>query len=100
MPAPKKGPRFGRDPKHQRLIMANLHRFSAHVQRRLAGPCRHLLRRAGPQLGETLNQRMAHIGAGRAAEFGVGCRLERQQRQHMVDIGAHGPRPAGPPQHA
>lgn len=24
MPAPKKGPRFGRDPKHQRLMMANL----------------------------------------------------------------------------
>lgn len=24
MPAPKKGPRFGRDPAHQRLIMANL----------------------------------------------------------------------------
>jgi large subunit ribosomal protein L17 len=24
MPAPKKGARFGRDPKHQRLIMANL----------------------------------------------------------------------------
>src|SRR6201989_3110470 len=24
MPTPKKGPRFGRDPAHQRLIMANL----------------------------------------------------------------------------
>ena len=31
MPAPKKGPRFGRDPAHQRLIMANLaaHLFEA-----------------------------------------------------------------------
>jgi large subunit ribosomal protein L17 len=31
MPAPKKGPRFGRDPAHQRLIMANLaaHLFDA-----------------------------------------------------------------------
>ena len=28
MPAPKKGPRFGRDPAHQRLIMAN---FAAHL---------------------------------------------------------------------
>ena len=24
MPTPKKGPRFGRDPAHQRLMMANL----------------------------------------------------------------------------
>ena len=24
MPTPKKGPRFGRDPAHQRLIMANM----------------------------------------------------------------------------
>ena len=31
MPAPKKGPRLGRDPAHQRLIMANLaaHLFEA-----------------------------------------------------------------------
>ncbi len=31
MPTPKKGPRFGRDPAHQRLIMANLaaHLFEA-----------------------------------------------------------------------
>ena len=31
MPRPKKGPRFGRDPAHQRLIMANLaaHLFEA-----------------------------------------------------------------------
>jgi large subunit ribosomal protein L17 len=31
VPAPKKGPRFGRDPAHQRLIMANLaaHLFEA-----------------------------------------------------------------------
>jgi large subunit ribosomal protein L17 len=31
MPTPKKGPRFGRDPAHQRLIMANMaaHLFEA-----------------------------------------------------------------------
>jgi large subunit ribosomal protein L17 len=31
MPTPKKGPRFGRDPAHQRLVMANLaaHLFEA-----------------------------------------------------------------------
>ena len=35
MPRPKKGPRFGRDPAHQRLIMANLaaHLFEAgHIE--------------------------------------------------------------------
>ena len=40
---------------------------------------------------------MADIGAGRAAEAPVRLRLERQQRQHVVDIGAHLARPPGPP---
>ena len=40
---------------------------------------------------------MADIDAARSAEPRVRFRLERQQRQHAIDIGAHRPRPARPP---
>ena len=44
-----------------------------------------------------LDQRMSDIAAGRPAEPLVHLRLERQQREHVIDIGAHGARPARPP---
>ena len=47
------------------------------------------LLRVGAQLGEPLDQRMADIDARRAAEPLVRGGLERQQRQHLVDIGLH-----------
>jgi hypothetical protein len=40
---------------------------------------------------------MTDIAAGRPAQSNIGLRLERQQRQHMIDIGQHGARPARPP---
>ena len=58
---------------------------------------RRRLRRVGAQFAETLDQRMADIKAARAAEPPVGLRLERQQRQHAIDIGAHRFGAAGPP---
>ncbi len=36
-----------------------------------------------------LDQRMPDVGARGAAEALVRGRLERQQRQHMIDIGPH-----------
>ena len=49
------------------------------------------------QIGQALDQRMADIDAGRAAEPPMRRRLERQDRQHAIDIGAHGARAPGPP---
>ena len=49
----------------------------------------------GPQLADVLDQRMADIGAGRSAEPRMHGRLERQEREHMIDIGAHRARPPG-----
>src|ERR1700733_12319735 len=40
---------------------------------------------------------MADIDAQRPAQALVRCRLERQDREHAVDIGAHGARAAGSP---
>ena len=64
-------------------------------RRRRGAPAR--LLGARPQFGEPLDQRMADIDAARAAEPRMRFRLERQQRQHAIDIGAHRPRPARPP---
>ena len=64
-------------------------------RRRRGAPAR--LVRVRPQLGEPLDQGMADIDAARAAEPRMRCRLERQQRQHAIDIGAHRRRPARPP---
>ena len=44
-----------------------------------------------------LDQRMADVGAGRPAEALVRVRLERQQRQHVIDILAHLARTTRPP---
>ena len=51
----------------------------------------------GRKLVNLLDQRMADIGAGRAAQLLVNVGLEWQQRQHVIDIAAHGARPARPP---
>src|SRR3954465_1124514 len=40
---------------------------------------------------------MADIAAGRPVQPAIGLRLERQQRQHMIDIFQHRARPPGPP---
>ena len=64
-------------------------------RRRRGAPAR--LRFARPQFGEPLDQRMADVDAARSAEPRMRFRLERQQRQHAIDIGAHRPRPARPP---
>jgi hypothetical protein len=52
---------------------------------------------ARPQLAHLFDQRMTDIGAWRAAEFLVRARLERKQRQDVIDISAHGPRASRPP---
>ena len=64
-------------------------------------------RRASSAFGrnsrEPLDQGMADIDAARAAEPRVRGRLERQQRQHAIDIGAHrlgAPRPPRPDRRA
>ena len=44
-----------------------------------------------------LDERMADIGAGRAAEPLVRLGLERQKREEMIDIGPHFARAARPP---
>ena len=64
-------------------------------RRRRGAPAR--LVSVRPQFGEPLDQRMADIDAVRAAEPRMRFRLERQQRQHAIDIGAHRRRAAGPP---
>ena len=57
--------------------------------------------RASSALGrksrQPLDQRMADIDAGRPAEPLMRRRLERQDREHVIDITAHGARPARPP---
>ena len=49
------------------------------------------------QFADALDQRMADIAARRPAELDMDGRLERQDRQHLVDISAHGARASGPP---
>ncbi len=41
----------------------------------------------GPQFANALDQRMADIAARRPAQLGMDGRLERQDRQHLIDIG-------------
>ena len=43
----------------------------------------------GRSLRDLLDQRMADIAAGRPAELAMHVGLERQQRQHVVDVAAH-----------
>ena len=50
-----------------------------------------------PQVIDTFNQRMTHIGAGRPTKFGQDFRLKRQQREDMIDIGPHCSRTARTP---
>ena len=57
-------------------------------------PC---LLRVGAQRADLFDQRMSHIAAGRSPEPGEGRRLEGQQRQHVIDVGAHRPRAPRPP---
>ena len=54
---------------------------------------------SGPQRGDLLDQGMTDIAAGRPAQPAIGLRLERQQRQHMVDISgaSRAPGPAATP---
>ena len=61
---------------------------------RRAAPAR---RRSGRSEPSLLDQGMADIAAGRPAQPAIGLRLERQQRQHVIDIAAHRARPARPP---
>ena len=49
------------------------------------------------QFADLSRQGMPDIGAGRAAEPPVDLGLERQQRQDVIDIGAHHPRAPRPP---
>ena len=51
----------------------------------------------GRNSSEALDQRMADIDAARAVEPHIGLGLERQEREHAIDIGAHRLRPARPP---
>ena len=51
--------------------------------------------RAQPR--DLLGERVADKGAGWPAQPAQGLRLERQQREHVVDVRAHGARAAGPP---
>ena len=64
-------------------------------RRRGCWPAR--LVRVWPQVAEPLDQRMADIDAARAAQPPVGLGLERQQRQHAIDISEHRLGAAGPP---
>ena len=69
-----------------------------HDEHRMLGE-RRTFARLCAQFVEPLDQRMADIGARRAAEPHMSLRLERQQRQHMVDVARHlagAPRPPGP----
>ncbi len=65
-----------------------------HGRRRITPP---LLAGIRPQRRELLDQRMADIRAWRTAEIAMGLGFERQQRQDMVDIPAHGAGPARSP---
>jgi hypothetical protein len=47
--------------------------------------------------GQAFDQRMAHIGAGRAPEAPMCLGLEGLQRQDVIDVGAHLPGAARPP---
>ena len=55
----------------------------------------------GPQIGGGLDQGVAHVGAGRAAQLLMRVRLEREQRQQVINVTAHraraprSPRPDG-----
>ena len=60
-------------------------------------PAARLRRRSGRSDDNLLGQGMADIAAGRAAQPAIGLGLERQQRQHVIDIFQHRARPAGPP---
>ena len=62
-----------------------------------------LPRHSGAARATCSTERMADEGGGRPAQPLHGGGLERQQRQHMIDIGAHGaraPRPPGPDRRA
>ena len=50
-----------------------------------------------PDLGQALDEWMAHIGGRRAAETVMGGRLEGEQSQKVIHIGPHLRRAAGPP---
>src|SRR5579863_506059 len=74
--------------------------------RSAARQCQHKRRSGGApaqligiwaQVTGALDERMADIGARRPAELDMDGRLERQDRQHLVDIIAHGTRASGPP---
>ena len=70
-----------------------------------ASPARSADRRAGAcasasfgrSFADLLDQRMADIAAGRPAELPMHAGLERQQRQHVVDVAAHRAGAARPP---
>src|SRR5665213_2696745 len=64
--------------------------------RRVSAPPARLLC-IGPQIVELFDQRMADIGAGRPAQFAHHLRLERQQRQYMVNVAFHRACAAGTP---
>ena len=65
-------------------------------QRRKRPPAARLIR-VRPQFAEALDQRMADIDAARPLQPPIGLGLERQQRQHAIDIGPHRPGAPGPP---
>ena len=68
-----------------------------HQQHRRLCVAASLLVGIGPKRADLLDQGMADIGARRPLEPAIGFRLERQQRQHVIDVAAHGARAAGPP---
>ena len=86
----------GAEDRHQPLDLGAA-RTRQDAQDRRPRPAGVGLGRAGPQLREPLDQRVADIGAGRAVQAPVRLRLERQQGQHVVDEGAHPRRPPRPP---
>ena len=68
-----------------------------HQQDRRRGEPTARLLRIGTQFADLSRQGMPDIGAGRPAEPPMDLGLERQQRQDVIDIGAHHPRAPRPP---
>ena len=58
---------------------------------------RRFSRSFGRKFAEALGQRMTNVTARRTIKFSHGLRLERQQRQYVVHVRAHGARATRPP---
>ena len=89
-----RGAEYGQQPAHLAAATAGQHQDNRRVGVATLRRCG-----VGTQFGNTLDQRMADIAAWRPAESYVDSGLERQNSEHMVDIGAHrarAPRPPGP----